>query len=595
MNDLNHLLDDLDWIRKSKKLLDALNIGYLLQDMNDNIIEANESLLKLMGKTHDELVGHHASEFFSEEEYRALREGDLLKMDKEYYKGEYFLYGSSGLKIPVLFCVSINKDSFGRPISENVLILDIREQKQTQARLRIANQELININQILSENQESLKNEKRKLEAILFGIGDSVSVFDLSGTHLLSNVQAQKIYKEQQHAFLPLKPCRDEIIILNEGNKQRHFEGRIEEVRDTQGQTYAYVEILKDISNQIELKSREQELLSIKRQINLKKVASEIITASPRMHKCINTALLCAERDSTVLIMGETGVGKNMIAEAIHTNSHRRNMPFVPVNCGALPENLVESELFGHTRGSFSGAIADSVGLFRAADGGTLFLDEVGDLGLSLQVKLLRAIQEKEIRPVGSSKAYPVNVRLLCATNKDLAHLVEQGLFRQDLYYRIAVIPLIVPPLRERKEDILVLANHFINEHAGKNKRQKLKLHHDTQNLLIEYRWPGNVRELQNVLEYVMAMTAGPLILPEHLPVYLSLPIQANCELSSGPKSVTTFQSTKNDIPERLAESEKEAILNALWRCKFNQTRAAKELGISRITLWRKMSKYNDI
>jgi len=583
--------DDLVWVRKSKKLLNSLNIGYLLQDMNDNILEVNEALLKINGMTREELVGHHASEFYKEKEYKTLRNGDLLKMDSEYYQAEYFIYHKNREKIPVLFIVSINKNMFGDPISENVLILDIREQKQIRKKLEDANQKLMHLNKALRENQELLKNEKMKLEAILLGIGDCVSVFDINGNHLLSNDQANKIYKKQR-PLLPLNGYREKTITLTNDNKKRHFEARIEEIKDTMGQTFAYVEILKGITDQTELKAREQELLSIKRQIAQKKMSSKILTISPPMQKCINTALICSETDSNVLLMGETGVGKNMLAELIHNNSPRKNKSFVTVNCGALPGTLIESELFGHVRGSFSGAISDNIGLFRAAEGGTLFLDEVGDIDLSLQVKLLHAIQKKEIRPIGTNKTYRVDVRLICATNKDLTNLAKQGQFRQDLYYRIAVIPLLIPPLRERKEDILILANHFINRHTKKNKHQKIKLAHKTQEVLLDYWWPGNVRELENVIEYAIAMTNDSSILPEHLPIYVSQQWQSSSRISY---SSTITASNNDSKPENLIEIERETILNALWRCKFNQTRAAKELGISRITLWRKLSKYGEI
>ena len=584
--------DDLEWIRKSKKLLNALNIGFLLQDMDDNILEANEALLKMNGRSREEFVGHHVSEFYDEKEYKTLRTGDLMQIDSEYYQAEYFIRNKNGAKIPVLFIVSINKNERGEPISENVLVLDISKQKQFQARLKAANKELTAVNEALRLNQESLQNEKTKLETILFGIGDSVSVFDINGRRLLSNPQAHGIHKKKR-SVMPLEACRDEIVTLGNGKKQRHFEATVKEVKDSRGETFAYVEILKETTDLFALRAREQELQLIKRQLRQKEVASEILSTSPAMHKCINAALLCADMESTVLITGETGVGKNMIAAAIHNHGIRRNRPFVQVNCGALPENLIESELFGHVRGSFSGAVSDNIGLFRTADSGTLFLDEVGDLGMPLQVKLLHAIQDREIRPVGSSRTYKVDVRLVCATNRDLKGLVENGLFRQDLYYRLAVIPLMIPPLRERGQDILLLANHFIVKHSKKGRRKKTGFHHDTQKILLDYHWPGNVRELENVIEYALAMSPGPLILPEHLPVFLLT--GAKDTPPHEPEKVAASVVLPDVHHDSLAESEKEAILNALWRCKFNQTRAAKELGISRITLWRKMSKYRDL
>ena len=585
-------LDNLEWIRKSKKLLNALNIGFLLQDMDDNILEVNEALLKMSGRNREEFIGHNVSQFYSEKEYKALRTGDLLQIDSEYYQGEYFIYNKDGTRIPVLFIVSINKNELGEPVSENVLVLDISKQKQFQARLKAANKELTAVNEALRLHQESLQNEKTKLEAILFGIGDSVSVFDINGRHLLSNPQAHGIHKKKR-SVMPLEACRDQIVTLGRGKKQRHFEATVKEVKDSRGETFAFVEILKETTDQVALRAREQELQLIKRRLRQKTLASEILSTNPGMHKCINAALLCADLESTVLITGETGVGKNMIAAAIHNHSGRRNRPFVQVNCGALPENLIESELFGHVRGSFSGAVSDNIGLFRTADGGTLFLDEVGDLGMPLQVKLLHAIQDREIRPVGSNRTYKIDVRLVCATNRNLKGLVEKGLFRQDLYYRLAVIPLMIPPLRERRQDILLLANHFIGKHSKKS-RQKTGFHHDTQRILLEYHWPGNVRELENVIEYALAMSPGPLILPEHLPVFL-LTVPEAVSPRDPEKEPAHNVIEPDEHHDSLAESEKEAILDALWRCKFNQSRAAKELGISRVTLWRKMSRYRDL
>lgn len=587
------LISDLTWIRQSKKLLDLLNIGFLYQDMDDLILEVNESMVKLSGSSRERLIGHHVSEFYRPEEYRSLREESCRHVDDEFYQLEYFIYDVRRSKIPVLMSVSRNKDDQGHPISENVLIVDIREQKNIQQLLKDKNEELLNINKALIKNQESLEYEKRKLETILFGIGDNVSVFDLDGTCFLSNSRTANFSLDPRHNKLPLKPCRDELITLTDHTKKKHFERRVEEVKDSVGRICAYVEILKDLSDQIDLKAREQELMSMKRELKSQRlIKSEMITSSPAMKKCIDTALLCADRESTVLITGETGSGKNMIAKAIHSYSSRKEKPFVTVNCGAFPENLFESELFGHVKGSFSGAISDNIGLFRAADSGTLFLDEVGDLTLSLQVKLLRAIQEKEIRPIGSSRSYLVDVRLICATNKNLALMAQQGLFRHDLYYRIAVIPLNVPSLHERAEDILLLASRFIMK---KIKNQQVQLHPETQKILLGYHWPGNVRELENVLEYALTMTAGAWILPEHLPV--------NLFHSAGPASTglnfnnsgVGFPLVRSGTPGSLAESEHEVIFNTLLRCKFNQTRAAKELGISRITLRRKMSKYDDL
>lgn len=271
-----------------------------------------------------------------------------------------------------------------------------------------------------------------------------------------------------------------------------------------------------------------------------------------------------------VYIHGESGVGKELVAKLIHENGPRAENSFVPVNCGAIPSELMESEFFGHKKGSFTGATSDKQGLFQAADGGTLFLDEVADLPLSMQVKLLRAIQEKAIRPIGSHQEITVNVRILSATHKDLSKLTEQGEFRQDLYYRINVIELEVPSLREHAEDIPLLAKHLLQKISDEWQIETPKLEASTLKALSEYSFPGNVRELENILERAMTLHEHNIITKDDL----QLPTATNNDISTKEEQGLSLDPTLN-------EKEKEVIQKALEKTKYNKTAAAKLLGIS--------------
>jgi two-component system response regulator PilR (NtrC family) len=285
-----------------------------------------------------------------------------------------------------------------------------------------------------------------------------------------------------------------------------------------------------------------------------------------------------ARSQAPVYISGESGVGKELVARLIHENGPRHDRPFVPVNCGAIPGELMESEFFGHKKGSFTGAVSDKQGLFQAASGGTLFLDEVADLPLHMQVKLLRAIQEKAIRPVGESNEIPTNVRILSATHKDLAGLVEDNKFRQDLFYRINVIELHVPSLRERVEDIPLLVDHFISKIAGEWSIDKPGIDQDAIDALLQYTFPGNVRELENILERAMTLCEGDNITLDDL----QLPENAT---SSNNETQTQDNDESDDetfnLNPALHEKEKEVIEQALQKTRYNKTAAARLLGIT--------------
>jgi DNA-binding NtrC family response regulator len=311
--------------------------------------------------------------------------------------------------------------------------------------------------------------------------------------------------------------------------------------------------------------------------------ASGLAGHSPRMIEVYKEIALVAHSRSTVLITGESGVGKELVARAIHLNSPRANGPFVAINCGAITETLLESELFGHVRGSFTGAVSDKRGLFEEANRGTILLDEIGETSLGLQVKLLRVLQESEVRRVGSTKPTRVDVRVLASTNRDLELEVKQGRFREDLFYRLSVVTLRVPPLRERREDIPLLASHALRRARDAGAKASIILE-EALKLLERYDWPGNVRELENTIEHAALYARGAVITPEDLPDRIR-PTGSAAE--PGPITNALYQ----DLPS-LDELERRYLLHVLQAVGGSRTRAAEVLGIDRRTLYRMADRY---
>ncbi|MBZ5569644.1 MAG: sigma-54 dependent transcriptional regulator, partial [Acidobacteriia bacterium] len=305
-----------------------------------------------------------------------------------------------------------------------------------------------------------------------------------------------------------------------------------------------------------------------------------IIGRSPEMEKLYRIIAKAAQSTHPVLIMGETGTGKELVARSIHYSGPYHDKPFIPVDCGSLVPTLIESELFGYVRGAFSGAVRGKEGLLATAQGGTVLFDEIGELTVDLQAKLLRSIQEKEIRPVGSTKRVPINVRILAATNRDLMSAVADGTFRRDLYFRLNVLGLKVPTLRERKQDIPLLAEHFL-ERSSRGTGSQHTLSEEVLNLLMGYDWPGNVRELENCLERACALSSGPYIQTADL----ESPIQnANYRMS--------LEAAQGGKIRSLAELEREAILRTIEQLKGDKLLAARLLGIGKTTLYRKLNEY---
>ena len=338
--------------------------------------------------------------------------------------------------------------------------------------------------------------------------------------------------------------------------------------------------LIKRVEREVGLGRENREL---KEQLREKFKVDFIISTSRRMEEALNLVKRAAPSTATILILGESGTGKELIARAIHYSSPRADKPMIKVNCAALPENLLESELFGHEKGAFTGAFSRRIGRFEQADQGTIFLDEIGDLSPSLQSKLLRVLQEKEFERVGSSQTLRVDVRVIAATNRNLEEAIRKGTFREDLYYRINVVTLALPPLRERKEDLPPLIEHFLKKYSRENQKTVISVSKEVKDLLMNYHYPGNIRELENILERAVVLCRSETVTTQDLPLNLR---------ESKVEDLMKDAAGGRSLPETLEEIERLRITQALERSHGVQTQAAEELGISERVLRYKMKKY---
>jgi two-component system response regulator PilR (NtrC family) len=348
-------------------------------------------------------------------------------------------------------------------------------------------------------------------------------------------------------------------------------------------------EVRLNIANALRSRNLEVENRSLKKELKHEYSFQNLVGNSETMHRIYEMVRRVSQTPTNVLITGESGTGKEMVAKAVHYNGPLKDKPFVTVNCGAIPESLMESEMFGHKKGSFTGAIVDKAGLFEVADGGTLFLDEVGELPLTIQVKLLRAIQERVIRRVGGTEDTKIEVRIIAATNRDLEDMVKQGTFRQDLFYRLNVINIKTPSLRERTEDIPLLANHFLKKYNDRLGKNIGGISAEAMDLLKRYDYPGNVRELENIIERTVALEGGATILPESLPPFVNTP-SGRKMASSNEIQVTT---DGVDLDKIMGQIEKELLIKAIHTAGGVKKKAAKLLNITFRSMRYRVEKYN--
>ncbi|MGD9855344.1 MAG: sigma-54 interaction domain-containing protein [Planctomycetaceae bacterium] len=383
--------------------------------------------------------------------------------------------------------------------------------------------------------------------------------------------------------------CNQECKILSRDGREIFIHGNVRLLFDPNSRIVGAVGSFTDVTSLVQANERIAFLEEQTRELS---GFERLGGRSPAMREVFRRLQLAADSDVTVFLSGESGTGKELAARAIHSHSTRRDKPFVAVNCSAIPETLLESELFGHVKGAFTGAVKDKTGLFAAAEGGSLFLDEIGDVSPLLQLKLLRVLQEREIQPVGDERLRNVNVRLITATNKDLKQLVSAGEFREDFYYRIHVFEIRLPPLRERREDGPLLVESFIEELAVTYGKSVSGIARDAMQCLMQAPWPGNVRELRNAIEHAFVTVNGTTI------SLLDLPdeVRSSDKLHVSHAAASTSQRDSRPAPlENLTQQqqlERDRIVKALEETGGNKTAAAQRLGTSRVTLWKKVRRY---
>ncbi|HEY2923290.1 MAG TPA: sigma 54-interacting transcriptional regulator [Candidatus Binatia bacterium] len=481
---------------------------------------------------------------------------------------------------------------------------------------------------LLKEKQIDYQELDAFKDALLQGIGSGVAITDQDGRINYFNRQAQfltsleeasvkgkrlnEIFSGLSYDFQRNRNSgtvvTDELSFLAPQGRQKQIRLTLAPLSNANEQLIGFVSIFEDITKQkqIEEKVRLEEELRRAREVELKEDTTGtensefhfegVIGKNGGIEKIYQLIRKVATSNTNILISGESGTGKELVARAIHLNGPRKNKPFVAVNCGAIPESLIESELFGHVRGAFTGAVADHTGLFKQADQGTIFLDEVGELPLHLQVKLLRVLQDKSFTPVGGSKPLKVDVRVISATNRDLRKELEEGRFREDLYYRLNVVQMVMPPLRSRREDIPILAHYFLRKFAGSHDKKVEEVSSSALMQLMNYSYPGNVRELENILEHAVAVTNKNILTEEDLPQHLKgVSITEDAEIfeKTAPGGPEQFFSKGLSLDTELETHEKCILLGALKRANGVQKKAAEILGINYRSLRHRLEKYD--
>ncbi|MBT4137974.1 MAG: sigma 54-interacting transcriptional regulator [Candidatus Latescibacteria bacterium] len=433
--------------------------------------------------------------------------------------------------------------------------------------------------------------QRKNLEAILNSVADGILAIDPYLRIVNLNLAAENILGLSRSAILG-KSCSDvlertggsnecffkttvergtmvkdaELLVLRPDRSVRKLNVTTHALLDEKGQAQGLVAILRDLT----------ELDALRKAINEQVKFERLVGKNHRMREIYHLIEDMNKSDATILVLGESGTGKELVAEAIHRRSHRAAGPFVRVNCSVLSEGLLESELFGHVVGAFTGAVQDKTGRFEMADGGTIFLDEIGDISPVVQVKLLRVLQERTFERVGSTQTQESDVRVVAATHRDLKARMANGLFREDLYYRLYVVPIELPALRERKEDLPLLVNHFIEKFTHQTRKKIRSTRPDALNLMMDYDWPGNVRELENAIEHAFVKCHSDAIQISDLPLAL----------------VRDVRGDRLVVEDGPTLSEKDQMLSVLERTGWNRSRAARLLGMHRTTMWRKMKTH---
>ncbi len=538
-------------------------------DSNWLINTVNHKAEKLIGLTTAELVGKPAREiFYSHKEFsEMLSFCDPICQGKVISNHPLRLCGSNGNNpCSVLATILPLPDSKGQAEGAIICMMDASEQEYIQ---QIA-MNCVADGVFTVDKHWKITSFNKAAETITGWTADEA--FGKSCSEVFHSSICGKTCAIAESLYSGRPISNRSITIRNKDGATIPISISASPLADHEGNIIGGVETFRDLSAST----------SLRKQMSRKYHFDEIVSKSKAMQQLFSIMPEIASSTSTVLIHGESGTGKELIAKAIYNVSGRSDKPFVALNCGALPESLLESELFGYKAGAFTDARKDKEGRFGTAEGGTLFLDEIGDIPISIQIKLLRVLQEKVYEPLGSNTSIHTDVRIITATNKDLKTMVSDGTFREDLYYRLNVVRIQLPPLRNRKEDIPLLISQFIEEFSAQQGKDIVGITNPAINILMRHDFPGNIRELKNIIEYAFILCEGGYILPEHLPA----PFNQGTGLE-------TPLSRELNRPQTLEEIEKQAIFLALENNKWKKVSACEELGISKDTLRRKMLKYN--
>lgn len=547
----------------SEFVLNSINDGVFSVDRKWRITSFNKAAEKLTGWSRHEVLGMVCRDVFRSSGCENCVLAESISSGEPVVNRSLFITTAKGKRIPVNINTTPLKDSAGKVVGGVQVFRNVSSIQGRGLILDSIADGVFTVNrrwEITSFNRAA---EKMTGVAAIDAIGKSCS--DIFHASICGETCAIA------HSMCTGKPETNRSITIR-GPEGRRLPVSIcaAPLVDSEGNIIGGVESIRDLSI----------ITSLRKQLSRYQVG-DIISKSPSVRRIFDILPEIARSDSNVLILGESGTGKELMAKALHQKSDRRNKPFIAVNCGALPDTLLESELFGYKAGAFTDAKKDRQGRFAAAEGGTLFLDEIGDINLAVQVKLLRVIQEKQYEPLGSTTPIHTNVRIIAATHRDLEILMQEGGFRDDLYYRLNVVKLLIPPLRERREDIPILVEHIVDKYSKERNKDIGAVSDRAMAQLMRHDYPGNVRELQNIIEYAFILCPGGLIQPEHLPEPFT-PSPDKDAFCSGPNT-----------PMTIADAEKHLIEEALHRNKWRRMATCRELQISKDTLRRKISLYN--
>ena len=466
-------------------------------------------------------------------------------------------------------------------------------------------QELAKHQRELEDSNQQLEFSNQRLQAVLDATGDAIGMFDAEGCLQVANQGYEKLLDAAESELRQMSPS-DLMARIGERlrppvlpelgrelflDRMGDLEEGVSEAGDSNPRLFyrstapvhdmGHIVMYRDVSKEVESEQMKAEVSRLRAELGTTYAFDGMVGKSKNMQEVYALMQRAAESDITVLIQGESGTGKELVAKLIHYNSPRKTGPFVAVNCAAIPEALIESELFGHERGAFTGASTRRIGQFEHAQGGTVLLDEIGDMPLALQAKLLRVLEEREIQRVGGTATIPIDIRVIAATNRDLESAVQEGEFRADLFYRLSAFPLVIPPLREHREDIPLLAAHFLQDYAERADETMRGISPAALQTLLAYDWPGNVRELRNAIERALLLETTDRLQVSNLPPQLAAVVPPPTD----PRDPVQ--------PLSLQEAERRAVVHALEAADWNITKAAQMLNINRVTLYRKLRKYN--